>query len=272
MECYKCLKQFSRQDNLKRHIRKVHGEKFSATMVPALQPQPSTSGGRKETINCAMCDATFTEQRNLLRHVRDQHGGKWICSTCSASFDRGDNYSYHKRTCQWRATGVKRSAEQVGGGSAKRVRTDEARAPIADDPIVQSINLAMRAQSSNDTIYELLSASIYEMKQTIEEELAAKGVVEFYTTLRVKMGNNSFTTESPITLTSDPVSTSNAAELNTLLNRTYDNFADKFEVCEERGWNIQQLVQLNLHFPHRVQYVAQALNGVLEEYTIDLER
>ena len=92
-------------------------------------------------------------------------------------------------------------------------------------------------------------------------------MVEFYTTLRVKMGNNSFTTESPITLSSDPVSTSHVAELNTLLDRTYDHFADLFEVCEERGWNIQRLVQLNLHFfPHRVQYVAQALNGVLEEY------
>ena len=45
--------------------------------------------------------------------------------------------------------------------------SDEARAPIADDPIVQSIDLAGRAQSSSDTIYELLGASIYEIKEKI---------------------------------------------------------------------------------------------------------
>ena len=32
------------------------------------------------------------------------------------------------------------------------------------------------------------------------------------------------------------------------------------------------MVKLNLHFPQQVQYVSQAVNGVLEEYPIDLER
>ena len=121
-------------------------------------------------------------------------------------------------------------------------------------------------------IYELLSASIYEMKETIANELTAKGNVEFYTTLGVKMANERFTTESPVPLSSHFRSTSNLTELNNLLDRTYDQLADKLEVFEEQGWRVKQLVQLTLHFPHRVQYIAQALDGVLQEYRINLER
>ena len=167
---------------------------------------------------------------------------------------------------------MKRSApEQVGGGSAKRARSDDVRAPVADDPIAKSIDLAWRVQSS-DTIYELVSASLYEMKETISTELTAEGNVEFYTTLGVKMGNERFTTESPIPLSSHSRSTSNHTELNNILDRTYDQFADKLEAFEEQGWRVKQLVQLTLHFPHRVQYIAHALDGVLQEYTINLER
>ena len=48
-------------------------------------------------------------------------------------------------------------------------------------------------------MYEVLSVGVYALKETIEKELAAKGTVKFYTTLRLKMRNDRFTTESLIT-------------------------------------------------------------------------
>ena len=52
----------------------------------------------------------------------------------------------------------------------KRARRGEAQAPIEEDPVIKSIDLTSKSQIDNDTIYEALSASIYEMKETLVQE------------------------------------------------------------------------------------------------------
>ena len=207
---------------------------------------------RMSTFDCSMCDANFTLRDHMLRHVRQEHRGVWTCSRCNKSYDRENNFRYHVRTCDWKATGVKRSAEfaeQFGG--SKRARRGEVRAPIADDPIIKSIDLTSKSQVDNDAIYKALSASIYEMKERLVQELTANGTVQFYTTLHVRFTSSPFVSTSPIILSSEPATTTSSADLTMLLDRTYDNFADQLEVYERRGWRIEQLVLLNLYFPQQ---------------------
>ena len=69
-----------------------------------------------------MCDRQFALRYKFLNHVHDLHG-TWSCKKCKTAFTREANFNYHTRTCEFKATGVKRSAsEQVGGG--KRVMLD----------------------------------------------------------------------------------------------------------------------------------------------------
>ena len=71
-----------------------------------------------------MCQRTFAQRYNFLRHVRTQHAGHWTCSRCSATFTREDNFFYHQRTCEFRATGKRPADTQIGGGtSPNRQRT-----------------------------------------------------------------------------------------------------------------------------------------------------
>ena len=97
----------------------------------------------------------------MLRHVRVAHGGKWTCWNCKASFNRENNFNYHTRTCDFKATGVKRSApEQVGGG--KKVKN----APIPENPVEKSIDLTTENQDG-DNKYEALSAAVHAFKETL---------------------------------------------------------------------------------------------------------
>ena len=101
-----------------------------------------------------MCQRTFTERRSLLRHMRKQHGGQWTCARCSATFTREDNFTYHQRTCEFRATGKRPAPSQTGGGEPKRRRS----------------NVEWRAQAL-DHVYDEFSIDLEQLNQTPENIL-----------------------------------------------------------------------------------------------------
>ena len=61
--------------------------------------------------SCAMCDREYKERYNLLRHVRTNHNDLWTCSRCELTFKRDDNFTYHRWTGEFRATGIKRPSQ-----------------------------------------------------------------------------------------------------------------------------------------------------------------
>ena len=211
-----------------------------------------------------MCDVSFVQRQSLLRHIRDKHDGKWTCSTCSATFDRPDNYKYHERACQWRASGVKRSAVQVGGGTAKRARGEDVRAPIADEPIVRfvaqtldgvlqdySIDLDRREQTV-DNIFEVLSEAFVAFHDTIISQLQRKHALKIVYTLHLNFHQSTdptFITEPPIVLNTEPVEILASTDITETVGSVYDmliNAVDEFEM-RGSGWVLDQLLRLDLH-------------------------
>ena len=86
-------------------------------------------------IRCPMCDRKFALRYEFLNHVHDLHG-IWSCKKCKTTFARENNFNYHTRICEFKATGVKRSSsEQVGEG--KRIMLN---AP-QEDPLEISVEL-----------------------------------------------------------------------------------------------------------------------------------
>ena len=77
-QCLVCLRAFSSQWNLKRHIARAH----------------------KENYQCAICYGTFTSQWNLKRHTVRMHQKGWkACSVCKFRCETQSEMDLHIRTC-----------------------------------------------------------------------------------------------------------------------------------------------------------------------------
>ena len=123
-----------------------------------------------------MCERTFTEKRNLLRHVRNQHAALWTCARCHKTFNRQDNFAYHERTCEFRATGKRPATNQVGEGEPKRKKSTNARwrAQSLNHTIDEyTLDLEEREQTP-ETIMDVLKDNIFDLQETIEKELEQK--------------------------------------------------------------------------------------------------
>ena len=126
-----------------------------------------------------MCKRAFSQRCSMLRHVRIAHSGKWTCSIWQVSFSCEENFRYHTRTCDFKATGVKRSApEQVGGGKKTRCT------PLPKDTVEMSIDLT-KVDQVGDNKYEALSSGMYAFKPILLEWFH-KGAVRFYLSLHTK--------------------------------------------------------------------------------------
>jgi len=67
--CEICLRVFSRNANLRRHVRRSHAE---------TRPPSPVKGGRKAkepstSTKCPLCDKTFSNKKSLSHHRRQKH-------------------------------------------------------------------------------------------------------------------------------------------------------------------------------------------------------
>ena len=63
MQCNICHKVFSRKNNLRRHLLKVHGVKEENDSVST----------KEKNFTCLQCNSKFTEKTNLNRHMKNKH-------------------------------------------------------------------------------------------------------------------------------------------------------------------------------------------------------
>ena len=123
-----------------------------------------------------MCERTYTNNRNLQRHVREAHAALWTCARCRATFNRQDNFAYHERSCEFRATGKRPAVNQVNKGAPKRQRTTDTRwraqalNHLTDE---YTIDLEEREQTP-ETIMGVLKDGVSDLKETFETELKQK--------------------------------------------------------------------------------------------------
>ena len=176
-----------------------------------------------------MCERTYTN--NLQRHVREAHAALWTCARCRATFNRQDNFAYHERSCEFRATGKRPAVNQVGEGAPKRQRalnnaTDE-----------YTINLEEREQTP-ESIMGVLKDGVGDLKETVERELEQKRALKITVALHVifrQSADPSFLTEPPAVFNTSPVEVLAATDIDEALDAIREQLLKKIEEFEERG-------------------------------------
>ena len=67
-----CLKDFSRQDDVYKHMRKFHGvEAEKQEKAKKREEKQSSSAPRQH--RCHVCDALFKQRKDLYKHLRNRH-------------------------------------------------------------------------------------------------------------------------------------------------------------------------------------------------------
>ena len=107
-------------------------------------------------------------------------------------------------------------------------------------------------EQHGDDIFEALGNGVYAMKETIQQEQAEKGAIKFYLSLYANFHlsvDNSFKTDPPAVLPTEPVEVLESTYLNDTLDSLYDMLIaaiDKFEY-RGSGWILDKLLKLDLH-------------------------
>ena len=202
-----------------------------------------------------MCERTFTQNCTLRRHVRNQHASEWTCTTCDATFNRQDNFTYQFHlSCDFRATGKRPAENQIGGGEPKRQRTKDVRwrAQALDHATDEYTVDLKELEQTQETILDVLKDAILDLKETVEQELERKRALKIVVALRVTFHQSTdptFLTEPPAVFSSDPVEVFAATNIDEALNGIHEQLMKKLEEFEERGsgWVLHELLRLDFH-------------------------
>ena len=126
---------------------------------------------------CGQCGMSFVQRQHLLRHMRTQHCNIWKCSRCQATYEREDNFKYHERNCDFRATGKRPAEGQIGGGSKPKtqlvVRAEWQSQTLNHTVDKYTLDLE-KVEQTPETILNVLNDGVSDLKVTIEEELEKK--------------------------------------------------------------------------------------------------
>ncbi|MFX1506584.1 MAG: C2H2-type zinc finger protein [Promethearchaeota archaeon] len=102
-KCEECGKRFSREDGLRRHIRRVHeGKKYKCKHCDKEFSYHSglsmhvKSVHEKITFKCDQCSKIFRRETGLTRHIKTIHEGKrYRCKKCNKEYSYLSNLANH---------------------------------------------------------------------------------------------------------------------------------------------------------------------------------
>ncbi|KAG7306821.1 hypothetical protein JYU34_008266 [Plutella xylostella] len=111
IRCLICLKTFTTQRNLKRHINQLHNPDFEYlecddcskifkgkhSLINHIQAMHNPAN--KQNCTCHVCDRTYTNTRNLKRHIETCHGerGEYKCCFCTKVYTSNQSLRRHQR-------------------------------------------------------------------------------------------------------------------------------------------------------------------------------
>ena len=218
-----------------------------ATVNDALRPP-------KEHL-CDQCGNTFVQKQSLLRHVRTQHGGVWRCARCSSTFNRQGNYIYHKRVCEFHASGKRPAEGQIGGGSRPKtqrlVRPEWQSQALNHTTDKFTLDLE-KINQTPETILNVLKDNILDLKVTIEEELEKKRSIKIIVALHAlfhQATDPTFLSEPPPVFKTTPIEILTATDIDEVLQTIMEQLLKKIDDFETRGsgWVLHELSRLDLH-------------------------
>ena len=208
---------------------------------------------------CSHCGKTFSKRCHLLRHIRKQHPDKIAeerleCQLCNAKFKRKDNFTCHKRTCEFRNFGKRENPNQVGGGVPKRQKMDILNSDSqALDHATDKFTVHLQElDQTPETIIDILRDSIHNLKPTIEVELERKRALKMIVALHVtfhQATDPTFLSEPPPVFKTSPMEVLAATDIDEVLKSISNELLKKIDDFEERGsgWVLHELSRLDLH-------------------------
>ena len=176
------------------------------------------------------------------------------CQLCHAKFKRKDNFTCHKRTCEFRNFGKRENPNQVGGGVPKRQKMDILNSDSqALDHATDKFTVHLQElDQTPETIIDILRDSIMNLKPTIEVELERKRALKIIVALHVvfrQATDPTFLSEPPPVFKSMPVEILEGTDIDEGLHLIANELMKKIDDFEERGsgWVLHQLSHLDLH-------------------------
>ena len=153
--------------------------------------------------------------------------------------ERKDNFTCHKRTCEFRKLGKRENPNQFGGGEPKRQRMDilqsESQA-LEHTTDKFTINLEQLDQTP-ETIIDILKNNVMDLKSTIEVEMERKRALKIIVALHVtfhQATDPTFLSEPPPVFKSLPVEILVGTDIDEVLHLITDQLLKKIDDFEER--------------------------------------
>ena len=208
---------------------------------------------------CSFCNKSYVNRRDLLRHVRNKHPDKIAeerleCQLCNAKFKRKDNFTCHKRTCEFRNFGKRENPNQVGGGVPKRQKMDILNSDSqALDHATDKFTVHLQElDQTPETIIDILRDSIMNLKPTIQVELERKRALKIIVALHVvfrQATDPTFLSDPNPVFQSKPVEILEGTDIDERLHLIVNELLKKIDDFEERGsgWVLHELYRLDLH-------------------------
>ena len=203
---------------------------------------------------CSQCGRSFAQRCTMLRHVRTQHRNIWKCSRCQATYEREDNFKYHERNCNFRATGKRCTTNQVGGGQPKRKRMDNVESDFnaLDHTTDHFIKDLKQFVQTPETIINVLKDNIKKLESIIEVELERKRSLKIIIALHAtfhQATDPTFLSEPPPVFKTTPIEVLTATDIDEVLQSVIEQLLKKIDDFEERGsgWVLHELSRLDLH-------------------------
>ena len=252
-KCKYCRKSFTRQNDMRNHIRNLHNKEFNN--VEAKQYEECVDfdyvrdvcGG---TYACPRCKVEFTSKKYRNNHYKKHFQAKrFACVHCHKDFTRMANKKMHEKKCNIRANGI-----QIGGGdfSAQESNKDgqfyNHQQALGGVVRIERIDFAHHSLDLLGRLFQALQQ--VQERITIEQENTRP--FKTYISLKVnfyKAANPNVITEPTPCFNSEPSVVYAASDVSRIMDVIQSNIMQQIDNYEKNGsgWVLHNLVNLDLH-------------------------
>ena len=252
-KCKYCSKSFTRQNDMRNHIRKLHGKESNNAGTKKYDECADfdyvrdVCGGKYA---CPRCKVEFTSKKYRNNHYKKHFQAKrFVCVHCHKDFTRMVNKNMHEKKCN-----IRENAIQIGGGNFSNQESNADGQLYSHQQALGGVVRIERIDFANHTL-RLLDRLIQALQQ-VQERMAIEQEntrpFKTYISLKVnfyKAANPDVITEPTPCFNSEPSVVYASSDLSSIMDVIQSNIMQQINNYERNGsgWVLYNLVNLDLH-------------------------